>query len=91
MAKTEQKLKDRCEELIKDYGVYAKYFCIDFSKVLDPKWYEDLAEKTKDLDISILVNDVGVMPEDFVNLPPQQIFDAGIINMTLSSSRRVGT
>jgi 17beta-estradiol 17-dehydrogenase / very-long-chain 3-oxoacyl-CoA reductase len=81
VARNETKLKEKVAEIIKLYKVKAEYRVADFGTGMTPEFYTKLEEIMKDLDVSILVNNVGMGAKAFHISDAQGIWDQGIINM----------
>jgi NAD(P)-dependent dehydrogenase (short-subunit alcohol dehydrogenase family) len=81
VARNETKLKEKVAEIKKLYNVKAEYRIADFGKGMTPEFYTKLEETMKDLDVSILVNNVGMGMRAFHISDAQGIWDQGIINM----------
>jgi len=82
VSRSEEKLKTFCNEL-SGKKIQTKYSVVDFSKVT-ANMYDDFKEQVKDLDVSILVNNVGVnteIPEYFIDTQSQDIDN--IININI--------
>ena len=60
VSRTEEKLKLFSEELTNNHKVEVKYRAKDFTKSHEAEFFDDIFEDTKDLDVSILVNNVGM-------------------------------
>jgi short-subunit dehydrogenase len=61
IARTEQKLQKLCQDLEKEYGIQAKYKAKDFTKSYQDGFFSDILEDTKKYDVSVLVNNVGMV------------------------------
>lgn len=61
IARKESKLQDLCNELEEQYGVKTSYMCKDFSKAYQEDFFNDLFEDTLKHDVSVLVNNVGMI------------------------------
>lgn len=61
IARTEDKLKDVCQELQNEYKVEARYLSKDFTHSYEHDFFDDIFEQTKDLDVSVLINNVGMV------------------------------
>ena len=78
----------RREKEIREYAKETKDLKIlnivkDFAQSYDPAFFDDIREQVKDLDVSMLINNVGVLFEDKVKVLPQtyqQIIDHIVIN-----------
>lgn len=81
VARNEKKLQERVKEIKDLHNVKVDYRVADFGKGNSPKFYEDLYNSFEDLDISILVNNVGVGAKAFHEAENQSIWELGIINM----------
>lgn len=81
VARNETKLKEKVAEIKKLYKVKAEYRVADFGKGMTPEFYTKLNETMKDLDVSILVNNVGMGMKEFHISEVQGIWDQGILNM----------
>jgi len=57
ISRTEEKLKNVANEIEEAYGVKVKYMVFDFSK---PDGYDTIDDQLKDLDVGVLVNNVGM-------------------------------
>ena len=60
VSRTPEKLERVAEEIKSKHGVETKTIAVDFSKCHEPGFFDKIVEGTKDLDISILVNNVGI-------------------------------
>ena len=81
VSRTEDKLKKISEDLTKDHNVEVKYLIKDFAKATNPEFFEDINEQTKELDVSVLVNNVGMASfTKFSEHSKQQICDMIIVN-----------
>ena len=60
ISRTESKLQDISEQLSKDYKVEVKYLTKDFTKSFEKDFFDDILSETKDLNVSVLVNNVGI-------------------------------
>jgi len=59
--RNEEKLKDRLAELTKAHSnIKAKYVVYDFTKKTSIEDYNNMYKEINDLDISILINNVGL-------------------------------
>lgn len=85
VARNEKKLKDKVRELNKSLpkktSVKVDYRVADFSKGTSPEFYTALYDTMKDLDVSILVNNVGMGAMPFNEATVQQAWDQGVVNM----------
>ena len=82
ISRTQSKLDKVAEELRTSYGVKVQTISCDFSKChKTPGFFERIQEETKDLDLSILVNNVGIDSiERFDELSPEYIENTIVIN-----------
>jgi 17beta-estradiol 17-dehydrogenase / very-long-chain 3-oxoacyl-CoA reductase len=60
MARTRDRLEDIAKDLEKKYGIQTKVIVVDFAS-REPKLYIEIERQLQDLNISILVNNVGIM------------------------------
>jgi 17beta-estradiol 17-dehydrogenase / very-long-chain 3-oxoacyl-CoA reductase len=60
VSRTPEKLEKVAEEIRTKYGVETRTISVDFSKCNQPRFFDTIVEATKDLDLSILVNNVGI-------------------------------
>eukprot|EP01114_Cavostelium_apophysatum_P002710 TRINITY_DN12394_c0_g1_i1.p1 TRINITY_DN12394_c0_g1~~TRINITY_DN12394_c0_g1_i1.p1 ORF type:complete len:314 (+),score=41.66 TRINITY_DN12394_c0_g1_i1:70-1011(+) len=60
MARSKDLLQSAAADIEKRHSVKTKVIQVDFAK-LDPSVYNQIADQTKDLDVSMLVNNVGMM------------------------------
>lgn len=81
VARNEQKLKEKVKKLTAAYKVKVQYRVADFSKGVSPEFYTELYSTMKDLDVSILVNNVGIGGSVFLDCDAQSCLDQGIVNM----------
>jgi short-subunit dehydrogenase len=81
VARNEIKLKEKVAEIKKLYKVKAEYRVADFGKGKTPEFYTKLNETMEDLDVSILVNNVGMGEDQFHKSDVQGTWNLGIINM----------
>jgi 17beta-estradiol 17-dehydrogenase / very-long-chain 3-oxoacyl-CoA reductase len=81
VARNEIKLKEKVAEIKKLYKVKAEYRVADFGNVKTPEFYTKLNETMEDMDVSILVNNVGMGVAEFHNAEVRGVWDQGIINM----------
>ncbi|EAT41919.1 AAEL006496-PA [Aedes aegypti] len=61
ISRSESKLIKVADEISQKYGVETRWIAVDFSD--GPRIYDDLREKLASIDIGILVNNVGYLPE----------------------------
>lgn len=81
ISRTQTKLDTVADEISKEFGVQTKTIACDFSKCHQPGFFDKVAEGTKDLDISILVNNVGIDSiERFDELSAEYIERTIVIN-----------
>ena len=81
VSRTEDKMKILSDEIKYNYNVDVKYKVKDFEKSFDDNFFEDIFEDTKDLDISILINNVGMnFRKPFCDIEHDLIRDTIIIN-----------
>ena len=59
ISRTESKLKD-VSDSCKEYNVETKYMVKDFTKSYQTDFFDDIMKETEELDVSVLVNNVGV-------------------------------
>merc|ERR1711935_42942 len=81
VARNETKLKEKVKEIKQKYKVKVEYRVADFGKGLNPEFYSSLASTVEDLDVSLLVNNVGIGAKEMHIATTQQVWDQGIINM----------
>jgi hypothetical protein len=81
VGRNEIKLKEKVAEIKKLNKVKAEYRVADFGKVKTPEFYTKLNETMEDMDVSILVNNVGMGGAEFHKAEVQGVWDQGIINM----------
>mmetsp|Transcript_3124 Transcript_3124/g.2844 ORF Transcript_3124/g.2844 Transcript_3124/m.2844 type:complete len:246 (-) Transcript_3124:174-911(-) len=60
ISRTESKLAAIAKEIEQKYSVKVKYLALDFGKSYEEKFYDVIFKETKDLDISFLINNVGM-------------------------------
>ncbi|XP_019551902.2 inactive hydroxysteroid dehydrogenase-like protein 1 [Aedes albopictus] len=61
ISRTESKLIKVAKEISQKYGVETRWIAVDFSD--GPRIYDDLREKLASIEIGVLVNNVGFLPE----------------------------
>jgi 17beta-estradiol 17-dehydrogenase / very-long-chain 3-oxoacyl-CoA reductase len=81
VARNEEKLKDKLKILTAAYKAKVQYRVADFSKGDSPEFYTELYNTMKDLDVSILVNNVGIGSGAFLDCETKSCWDQGIVNM----------
>jgi len=69
------------EELLKKYPVKTKSIVVDFSEAHKPEFFTPFEEAIKDIDLSILVNNVGyrVGWNKYHEMPPKMINDSIVV------------
>lgn len=60
ISRTQTKLDAVADEISKEFGVKTKTIACDFSTCHQPGFFDKVTDITKDLDISVLVNNVGI-------------------------------
>ena len=60
IARNEEKLKQVTQEIEKKYTIETKYMSKDFSRAHEEGFFNDIFEETKELDVSVLINNVGL-------------------------------
>ena len=60
VSRTPEKLAKVAEEISTKYGVLTKTIACDFSRCHEPGFFDVIQKETSDLDVSILVNNVGI-------------------------------
>ncbi|CAI2375956.1 unnamed protein product [Moneuplotes crassus] len=60
ISRTESKLQDITKDIEDKYKVKAKYLAKNFDDSHEESFYKDIIEETQDLDVSLLVNNVGI-------------------------------
>lgn len=98
VSRTQEKLTKVAEEIKTKYGVRVHTIACDFSKCHEPGFFDLIEKETKDLDVSILVNNVGIDSiERFDELSPEYIQKTIVINcwagtfMTRTLVKRMAT
>jgi short-subunit dehydrogenase len=82
VARNEEKLKEKVKKLTSAYKAKVQYRVADFSKGDSPAFYTELFNTMKDLDVSILVNNVGIGGTGtFIDCDTKSCWDQGIVNM----------
>jgi 17beta-estradiol 17-dehydrogenase / very-long-chain 3-oxoacyl-CoA reductase len=82
IARDEEKLKAKVKELTATFNVKFQYRVADFSKAVSLEFYTELYNSMKDLDVSILVNNVGMSTSGgFYECPPQNCWDLSMVNI----------
>lgn len=80
IARNEQKLQQRVKEIKEVSQVEVKYVIADFGKGMSAQFYEDIFKEIKDLDVSILMNNVGLNMEYLHEEPSQKVLEFLTIN-----------
>jgi 17beta-estradiol 17-dehydrogenase / very-long-chain 3-oxoacyl-CoA reductase len=81
VARNEIKLKEKVAQIKKLYKVKDEYRVADFGRGKTPEFYTKLNETKKDMDVSILVNNVRTGEDQFHKSDVQGTWSLGIINM----------
>lgn len=72
---------ERAETLLKEFKIEVKPLHVDFSANTDVKYYEDIiAKPLKDLNVTIVVNNAGLIGSSLRKLTPKQVRDVTIVN-----------
>ena len=61
ISRTESKLQALCSELESEYQVSTRYLPKDFTKAYESEFFEDIYKNTEDIDVSVLINNVGMV------------------------------
>lgn len=81
VSRTQSKLEAVAEEINKKYGVKTSTIACDFSKCHEPGFFDKIAEGTRELDVAIVVNNVGIDSiERFDELSAEYIEKTIVIN-----------
>lgn len=82
ISRNSEKLSLVVKEIQEKYKRDTRMIVFDFGKDCSIQGYESIAKKLEGLDVSILVNNVGVsnMPEFFQNIKPEDVHQEVIIN-----------
>jgi len=84
ISRSEEKLTKVCRE-IESLGVKAAYMALDMNEMLDEEVYQKLENNLRDLDIGILVNNVGLMYDRlqyFLTVPNRRLKEIVNLNVT---------
>lgn len=82
ISRTEAKLVQAQYEIEQLHNVKVKYLTKDFSKSLEDGFFDDILQDTEDLDVSILVNNVGTISyKKLTDDTKQELKDLMVINM----------
>ena len=60
ISRTQSKLDAVAEEIRTAHGVKVKTIACDFSKCHQPGFFDTIAQETEDLDVSVVINNVGI-------------------------------
>ncbi|CAG9335471.1 unnamed protein product [Blepharisma stoltei] len=85
IARNQEKLEKSAQSLEEKYPIKTRIFSKDFSLASKSPidFFQDLREKTNDLDISIIVNNVGFgpVPTYFCSYPENEVYLANSLNI----------
>lgn len=81
ISRTEKKLQDRCESLMKEFpNIKADYIAADFSNNTTSDFYNEIGKKLEDKDVSILVNNVGAFATKLFRSSVEDLRNAIVLN-----------
>ena len=89
ISRSQNKLERLAMDLEKDHGVKVKCVAIDFSNATNST-YENLKDEIKDLDVTILVNNVGIntdIPELFLDITEEEC--NSLVNVNCNSALNI--
>jgi len=74
VSRTEEKLKKLADKIKSESGVDVKYRAKDFAKSYEDGFFDDIFEDTSNLDVSIVINNVGMAKRRDPNADNTKIF-----------------
>jgi len=83
ISRNEEKIREKMREIVKLYPD-TQFLCIpaDFSQGTNPEFYEAIFSKVKHLDISIIVNNVGILFKTLLkDTPAQEVLNTCVVNL----------
>lgn len=89
IARSQEKLDAVAEQCRRDHGISTRVITVDFASQ-DPSKYDTLASRLAGLDVSVLVNNVGLnveMPTEFMDMSMQDV--QRIVTVNIGATNRM--
>jgi len=81
ISRTKSKLENRCKELTDEFPkIKADYIIADFCADTSAEFYKEIANKLKDKDVSVLINNVGLFAPKIKHCKVDELRNAFVVN-----------